>query len=223
MRAGRDVPVPERSKGARPDFPRRPVTPAALVTLEFVISPEGRVTNLRVAGSATNRARDRGPQCGSGSGSSCRPFLNDQPIPVAMRVTLNFSAERRAGGGSVARRDQADIQEPKKIKDAMPDVSARSAGRSARAGMVILEAVINPLGRVTDLRVVRGVSEALDKAAIAAVRQWEFTADARGRHSGGRRHDRDGRFQRQIGGAAQLGFCGRVPPPPTRPLEVRLG
>ena len=39
---------------------------------------------------------------------------------------------------------------------------------------MILEAVIGPDGRVTDVKVLRAVA-LLDDAAIAAVRQWKYT------------------------------------------------
>jgi|TARA_Y100000031_G_C7944646_1_gene258686 protein TonB len=42
------------------------------------------------------------------------------------------------------------------------------------SGVVILEAVIGPDGRVRDVRVLRS-APLLDRAAIAAVRQWEYT------------------------------------------------
>jgi protein TonB len=41
-------------------------------------------------------------------------------------------------------------------------------------GVVILEAVIGPSGRVTDVKVLRSVP-LLDDAAIEAVRQWVYT------------------------------------------------
>ena len=41
-------------------------------------------------------------------------------------------------------------------------------------GVVILEAVIGPDGRVTDVKVLRSVP-LLDEAAIEAVRQWTYT------------------------------------------------
>jgi serine/threonine-protein kinase len=47
--------------------------------------------------------------------------------------------------------------------------------RSARIqGTVTVEAVIGPDGRVTDARVLKGVHQQLDEAAVAAVRQYEF-------------------------------------------------
>jgi len=41
-------------------------------------------------------------------------------------------------------------------------------------GIVILEAIIGPGGRVTEVKVLRSVP-LLDEAAITAVKQWEYT------------------------------------------------
>ena len=41
-------------------------------------------------------------------------------------------------------------------------------------GTVVLDAVIDPTGRVTDVRVTHSVN-LLDQAAVEAVRQWRFT------------------------------------------------
>jgi protein TonB len=51
-----------------------------------------------------------------------------------------------------------------------PDL-ARQAGVE---GVVILECTISPQGRVTEVRVLRGIP-LLDNAAIEAVRQWVYT------------------------------------------------
>jgi TonB family protein len=130
------------------------------------------VTNLRVAGTPRT-ALEIAARNAAGQWEFAPTFLNDQPIPVAMTVTLNFSAERRLVEEVFRVGTSADIREPKKIKD-VPAVYPRDALAKRQGGMVVLEAVINPLGKVTDLRVVRGVNDAFDQAAIAAVRQWEF-------------------------------------------------
>jgi len=62
---------------------------------------------------------------------------------------------------------------PRKIVDARPVYP--EIARSARVeGTVILEAVLDTSGRVTQLRVLRSVP-LLDRAALDAVRQWRYT------------------------------------------------
>jgi len=65
-----------------------------------------------------------------------------------------------------------DIQPPQKTRDASPlypDIA-----RQARVqGIVILEAIIDPQGNVTNVRVLRSIP-LLDQAAIDAVRKWKY-------------------------------------------------
>jgi len=80
------------------------------------------------------------------------------PAPVPARVPVPV-------GG--------DIKRPIKIKDVAP--SYPPVARAARVeGIVIVEAIIGPDGKVQDARVLRS-SPLLDAAALDAVRQWEFT------------------------------------------------
>ena len=55
------------------------------------------------------------------------------------------------------------------VEPVYPEI-ARRAGVS---GVVILEAVIDPNGNVTDVRVLRSIP-LLDQAAMDAVRQWKY-------------------------------------------------
>ena len=48
------------------------------------------------------------------------------------------------------------------------------ARRRRVQGIVVLEAVIGPAGRITDVTVLRS-TRLLDDAALEAVRQWEYT------------------------------------------------
>jgi periplasmic protein TonB len=66
-----------------------------------------------------------------------------------------------------------DIRPPTKIKHVAP-VYPPIAQSAHRQGVVILEAVINERGEVSQLRVLRSVP-LLDEAAMDAVRQWRFT------------------------------------------------
>ena len=65
------------------------------------------------------------------------------------------------------------IVEPRKLHS-VPPVYPEDAKRARVQGTVVLECTISPEGRVTAVRVVRGIP-LLDEAAIAAVKQWVYT------------------------------------------------
>ncbi|MEE2790966.1 MAG: energy transducer TonB, partial [Acidobacteriota bacterium] len=66
-----------------------------------------------------------------------------------------------------------NIQAPTKITDVPPTYPP--VAQAARvSGVVILEAVIGPDGRVTDVQILRSVP-LLDEAAVDAVGQWVYT------------------------------------------------
>jgi protein TonB len=65
------------------------------------------------------------------------------------------------------------IKQPTKTKHVAPTYPP--IAQSARVqGVVIIEAVIGPNGKVQDARVLRSIP-LLDQAALDAVKQWEFT------------------------------------------------
>jgi protein TonB len=65
------------------------------------------------------------------------------------------------------------IKEPKKLKNVNPEYP--DIAKQARVqGVVILECTISPQGKVTDVKVLRGIP-LLDQAAIDAVKQWVYT------------------------------------------------
>jgi protein TonB len=65
------------------------------------------------------------------------------------------------------------IREPKKVAHVAPEYPDL-ARRAAVEGVVVLEAVVDVSGRVTQVRVLRSVA-LLDAAAIQAVQQWRYT------------------------------------------------
>jgi protein TonB len=117
-----------------------------------------------------------------------RQWRYDPPFspPISFDVKIDFAAEgstsdaRDAAGGGAGRsfsdgalRLGGKIRPPKKIKDVKPVYPA--AAEAAKVyGVVILEARIEPDGRVSQARVLRGLP-LLDEAALDAVRQWIFT------------------------------------------------
>lgn len=65
------------------------------------------------------------------------------------------------------------IKEPTLIRRVEP-VYPPLAVRANVRGTVILEAIVDPEGRVADVKVLRSAHRVLDEAAINAVRQWQY-------------------------------------------------
>jgi periplasmic protein TonB len=65
------------------------------------------------------------------------------------------------------------IKEPKKLKN-VPPTYPEIAKQARVQGVVILECTISPQGKVTDVKVLRGIP-LLDQAAIDAVKQWVYS------------------------------------------------
>ena len=65
------------------------------------------------------------------------------------------------------------IKEPKKLKTVNPEYP--DIAKQARVqGVVILECTISPQGKVTDVKILRGIP-LLDAAAVEAVKQWVYS------------------------------------------------
>jgi protein TonB len=56
----------------------------------------------------------------------------------------------------------------------MPLLPNHEARRAGIQGKVVLDITVSADGRVTDVKVVRGVEPTLDKASLDAVSQWRF-------------------------------------------------
>lgn len=81
--------------------------------------------------------------------------------------------------------DCPDI-EPVKIKDRIPPVYPQSARARGVQGTVILYAVIEEDGHISDLKIVHSAGTELDQAAASAVSHWRYErtsgcADLKGR------------------------------------------
>ena len=66
-----------------------------------------------------------------------------------------------------------NVRPPTKIRNVSPVYPAEAQAAGVQ-GVVIIEATINPQGKVINARVLRG-APLLDQAALDAVKQWEYT------------------------------------------------
>jgi protein TonB len=147
-----------------PPAPRAPVTPrtppkpvsetprfTAPVEVPEEIAPEEGI-DLGVEGGVPGGVEGGVP--GGVVGGVVGGLPDAPPPPQAVRV-----------GGQ--------IKEPKKLKHVAPNYP--DIAKQARVqGVVILECTISPQGRVTDVKVLRGIP-LLDESAREAVKQWVYT------------------------------------------------
>ncbi len=78
-----------------------------------------------------------------------------------------------AGPQGAAFQIGGDVKPPEKLYAPQPKYSEEA--RKARVqGAVILQAVIDALGQVTEVKVLKGLSMGLTESAIATVRDWKF-------------------------------------------------
>lgn len=107
------------------------------------------------------------PEVHSPASRDTLPMPPPPPAPGPASPTAGTRAPRevvRVGGA---------IREPRKLRHVSP-VYPDIAKQARVQGIVILEATISPAGKVSKVRVLRGVP-LLDQAAVEAVKQWEYS------------------------------------------------
>jgi len=154
---------PAPSAPAPDDEPPPPPTTTTLPEL-MAPPPPPRPPSLPAPGSGTARAgTPPRPMPMSSAAATPAPPLAQAP-PEAGSSEPAGPAPVRVGNG---------IREPRKLRHVSP-VYPDIARQARVQGVVILELTINPQGRVTDARILRGIP-LLDQAALDAVRQWVYT------------------------------------------------
>ena len=99
-------------------------------------------------------------------GSSVSELLPPPPPPPALPAPAPQApaAPVRVGG---------KVPQPTLLVRVEPEYP-RAALEARVQGLVILETVVGPDGHVVEARVMRSAGEVLDRAAIAAIRQWRY-------------------------------------------------
>ena len=188
LRVGGGIPAPRKLKNVHPVYPADAIAQQVqgVVVIEAIVDVDGTVSEakiLRSAGILDQAALDAVRQW-----QFTPTLLNGQPVPPPPPppppapvkdpqappqpppppppppAPPSDDDPLRVGG---------NIKEPKKVKHVAP-VYPPEAQEARIQGIVILEVLIDPDGKVTSARVIRGVN-GLDDAAVDAVLQWEFT------------------------------------------------
>ncbi len=175
IRGGRDLRVPAKTRDVGVLYPPEALQAgtAGIVSLDFVIDEQGKPANVRSLGiglpAFVLAAREAVQQW-----EYAPTTIAGKPVPVAMSVTFAFQPERGLVEEVVRVGGSGEITEPRKIKHVPPRYPPE-AQRDRTQGVIVMEAIISREGKVGSVRILRSAGPALDKAALEAVRQWEFT------------------------------------------------
>jgi protein TonB len=168
VRVGGAVKAPKLISRVSPEYPAAALSSGVqgVVLLEATIGVDGKISDVRVTRSI--------PALDSAAADAVRQWVYEPTlvsgvaVPVIISVAVEFKLTApqpiRVGGA---------IKPPTRTKQVTPAYppDAQAAGVQ---GIVIMEATIGADGKVTDVRVLRSIP-LLDKAAMDAVRQFEYT------------------------------------------------
>jgi protein TonB len=177
-RIGGTIAPPRKIRDVKPVYPTEAGGVGGVQVVESVIDSTGIVRNarsLRIAGSEALMVA----AIDAVLRWEFTPLtVNGAATPVLMTVTVNFTVDGSratvpAGWPTDPVRVGGHIKTPAKVRDVRP-VYPPVAEQARVQGVVIVEAVIGPDGRVASTRILRSIP-LLDEAALDAVRQWEFT------------------------------------------------
>ena len=136
------------------DVPEKPPTPAANDSIQNLTATGPAGDNQDPGGPGEGPGPGGpgfgGPGKGTDDGPGEGPGIENAPIHMSFGMT-----------------------KPEVIHQVQPRYSEQ-ARRAGVQGMVIVEAVIDEQGQVTNVRLVRGLPMSLDVAAMQAVQQWRF-------------------------------------------------
>jgi TonB family protein len=91
---------------------------------------------------------------------------------LAMGACLLFATAARAQEEAPLQAGSEGVPVPKRTKTVPPEYPAEAQAAGVR-GIVILELVVDPQGKVASVNVLRSVA-GLDEAAVEAAKQWEY-------------------------------------------------
>jgi TonB family protein len=169
-------------------IPREMASTKGRVVVTFVVHKSGSVTDIVVATPSDVAAFNDSARKAILAASLAQPLPDSFPAESCpITVTFNFNqpaVSARGAEGKVAavlpgaEGSEApipvggDIKPPRKIKDVQP-VYPPIAQSAKVQGTVIIEATIDPAGKVRAARVLYSIPM-LDQAALDAVKRWEF-------------------------------------------------
>jgi protein TonB len=169
------VPKPARMEAPTPTLVPRFVAPIETprdIPLPQVLGAEG-LAEAPDTGAAGIEGGVEGGVAGGVEGGVVGGVEGGTPGGEVGGVIGGVPAEEPAPAPSAPLRVGGKIKEPKKLKNVAP-VYPDIAKQAHVQGVVVLEAIIDPSGRVENVRVLRGIP-LLNDSALSAVRRWVYS------------------------------------------------
>ncbi|HKH45864.1 MAG TPA: energy transducer TonB [Thermoanaerobaculia bacterium] len=161
-----EQPAKQTATASKPVAPSKPVQPDLREVPDLPTTPS--VPEISTGPSVADSSRSGGPSNGGpddGTSLLDGPVSHEADTASVVPVAAPLKDEILTVGGAVTRPALLSGSAPRYPKIAQ---HARIEGR------VILQAVIDERGRVTDVRVLQGLPMGLDQAAVETVRNWTF-------------------------------------------------
>jgi TonB family protein len=150
------------------------VIASAIVIAGCNAPPTDEVNAAKVAGDEATSAKAPAPDAASRDARAKGGKNVRKPSPSAAQARAARTATAAARSGDAAE----TVTPPEKIKHVQPVYP--SLAQAARVeGSVLLSVAVDEHGKVTNAKVLRGVP-LLDRAALEAVMQWEYSPMRRG-------------------------------------------
>lgn len=141
------------------------------VTLESVIDKAGNPTDIKIVKSLDKEFGLDDKAVEALKAWRFKPATKDgKAVPYHVTIEMTFTLRDRR----VFDKTSAQVTPPVLVKEQKPSYTAE-AMRSKVEGLVELEAVVGVDGRITEVRVLKGLAPGLDANAIAAMSQSTFT------------------------------------------------
>lgn len=155
----------------KPPVPDQPVQPTEDTVPDDLPTPADTSIEPVVPGPVASDSLDfgDGPGIGPGIGPGVGPGIGDGPGGPGIGPSGDGD-----GGDNLPVHITVGMTKPEVIHKVQPRYTELGR-RSGTQGSVIVEAIIDENGRVTGVRVLRGLPMGLDKAAVEAIQQWRFT------------------------------------------------
>ena len=143
------------------------------MVLEAATDPEGNVKEVKVV--------DGVPQLDQAAVHALKQWkyepytVNGVKKPVKFTVIVKFNLKKKEGGKTGTGEPVAlsAQQRPKLVKKVNPQYP-EEAVKAGVQGKVVIEAVTDHQGRVTEAKIIDGVDPILNDAALKAIKQWQY-------------------------------------------------